>query len=241
MMVFNRYVNLARLGLIHPSLMVLAWNLKRTRRTYLSYATLYSLARSFMQVKSRHPQPVQIAEFGVGRGGSAIMLAWLVQRYGGKLTLFDVFGRIPAPTEIDGKRAQQRYAGILTEESQDYYGNIPDLLEVVTRDLEEVCDPARIVIVQGRYEETLPQQKETDIYNQVHIDCDWYESSLVVYNHLRGRLLPGAILQVDDYSDWEGSRRAFQDAGWLSQYQTRLVDGALVIDTARDKAGKLIL
>jgi hypothetical protein len=240
MTIITRYMSLARLGWIHPSLMVLAWNLKRTRRTYLSYATLYSLARSFLQVKARHAQPVQAAEFGVGRGGSAILLAWLVERYGGRLTLFDVFGRIPAPTKIDGKHAQQRYAGILTQEGQDYYGNIPDLLEVVIRDLGEVCDLGRIAIVQGRYEDTLPKRVETDLYSQVHIDCDWYESSLVVYNYLRQRLLPGAIIQVDDYSDWEGSRRAFQDAGWLSQYHARLVDGALVIDTSRDKAGNPI-
>ncbi len=240
MPIFTRYLSLARLGLINPSLMFFAWNLKRTKRTYLSYATLYSLARSFLQVKTRHAQPVQVAEFGVGRGGSALLLAWLVERHGGKLTLFDVFGRIPAPTEMDGKRAQQRYVGILTQESQDYYGNIPDLLEVVRRDLWKVCDPGRIVIVQGRYEDTLPRLIEPYLYSQVHIDCDWYESSLVVYNHLRERLLPGAIIQVDDYSDWEGSQRAFQDAGWLSQFQTRLVDGALVIDTARDKAGNPI-
>jgi predicted O-methyltransferase YrrM len=237
MPVFTRVLNLARLGLIHPSLMVLAWKLKKTGRTYLSAAALFSLARSFIQVKARNAQPIQVAEFGVGRGGSAILLAWLVERYGGKLTLFDVFGRIPAPTEIDGKQAQQRYAGILSAESQDYYGNIPDLLEVVKRELGEVCDPRRIVIVQGRYEDTLPQRLEKENYSLVHIDCDWYESSIVVYNYLRDNIQPGAILQVDDYSDWEGSRRAFQDADWLNPYQTRMVDGALVIDTARHRSG----
>jgi len=229
---FSRYLNLARLGWIHPSLMILAWNLKRTGRTYLSVAALYSLARSFMQVKARHHQPVQVAEFGVGRGGSALLLAWLVQRYGGKLTLFDVFGRIPAPTPIDGALAQQRYAGILNAESPDYYGNMPDLLDVVKQELEEVCDPQRINIVQGRYEDTLPPRQEKAAYSLVHIDCDWYESSMVVYNYLKSRLQPGAILQVDDYSDWEGSRRAFQDTDWLNPYPTRLVDGTLVIDTA---------
>ena len=233
MSLITRYLSLLRLGLIHPSLIPLVWKLKRTRRTYLSYAALFSLAKSFMQVRRRQQQPVHAAEFGVGRGGSAILLAWLVARYGGKLTLFDVFGRIPAPTAIDGERAQQRYDGILTSESQDYYGNLPDLLDVVKRELADVCDLAHIVIVQGRYEDTLPVSKDNNVFSQVHIDCDWYESSMVVYQYLRERLLPGAIIQVDDYSDWDGSRRAYQEAGWINQYQTTLVDGALVIDTAR--------
>jgi hypothetical protein len=155
------------------------------------------------------------------------------------LTLFDVFGRIPAPTAVDGAGAQRRYNGILTQERQDYYGNMPNLLEVVKRELAEVCDLSRIVIVQGRYEETLPQRKDTCVFSQVHIDCDWYESSMVVYEYLRQCLSPGAIIQVDDYSDWEGSRRAYQEAAWLNHYQTRLVDGALVIDTAGEKSGKL--
>lgn len=230
-------LSLVGLGLIHPDLMALAWKLKRNRRTYLTFSTLYSLARNYMLVRKRHSQPLQVAEFGVGRGGSATLLAWLVGHYGGKLTLYDVFGRIPAPTEKDGVRAQRRYEVILTQETQDYYGNIPDLLEVVRQDLQEVCDLSRIEMVPGKYEETLTHLADQRAFSQVHIDCDWYESSIVVYAYLRERLRPGAILQVDDYSNWEGSRRAFQDAGWLSGYRTWIVDGALVIDTGRRAAG----
>lgn len=230
---FNSLVSLARLGGIHPELAALTWKLKRTRRTYLSFATLHSLAHNYMLVRQRHPQPLQVAEFGVGRGGSAALLAWLVGHFGGKLTLYDVFGRIPAPTEQDGARAQDRYQVILNQEGQEYYGNIPDLLQVVLKDLHAVCDPARIEIVQGKYEDTLTRLDDQRAFSQVHIDCDWYESSMAVYHYLQERLRPGAIVQVDDYSNWDGSSRAFEDAGWLSQYYTWIVDGALVIDTAR--------
>ncbi len=229
----NSVISLIRLGGIHPGLAALAWKLKHTRRTYLSYATLHSLARNYMLVRRRHTQPIEVAEFGVGRGGSASLLAWLVDHYGGRLSLYDVFGRIPAPTEQDGARAQDRYQVILNQEGQNYYGNIPDLLDVVLKDLHAVCDPAKIEIVQGRYEETLTRLNDQRAFSQVHIDCDWYESSMAVYHYLRERLRPGAILQVDDYSNWDGSSRAFQDAGWLAQYRTWVVDGALVIDTER--------
>ena len=228
-----RLLTLARLGLIHPKLPGLVWKIKHSGRTFLSYPALYSLTKNFVRLNHRFPGQVQVAEFGVGRGGSAILLAWLVERFGGRLTLYDLFGRIPAPTEIDGERAQQRYAGILTSESPDYYGNLPDLLGLVTKDLHEVCRPERLEIVPGKYEDTLVNLQDARTFNQVHIDCDWYESSRVVYQYLRTRLLPGALIQIDDYSDWEGSRRAFQDATWLNHYHTSLVDGALVVDTGR--------
>ncbi len=236
----TKIFSLIRIGMINPGLMALAWKLKRSKRTYLGYAALYSLARSFLLQKKQQEEQVQVAEFGVGRGGSAILLAWLVERYGGRLTLYDLFGRIPAPTEIDGDRAQQRYEDILTKEASDYYGNIPDLLSVVTKELQEVCRLERIDFVPGRYEETLNDAQDGRTFNLVHIDCDWYESSMAVYRYLRSRVKTGAIIQVDDYSNWDGSSRAFKDAGWLSEYRTRIVDGVLVIDTAYGRDGQLI-
>jgi len=226
-------IALIKLGMIDPRLMLLAFNLKRSRRTYLSFSTLYSLANHSQRLYKKSHQPLQLAEFGVGRGGSASILAWFVNRYQGKLTLFDIFGRIPAPTQQDGQRALYRYEVISHQEGKDYYGNIQNLLQVVRDDLSRVCPLDRIEIVQGKYEDTLPQLLDQRRFNLVHIDCDWYESSMAVYQYLRSHLSPGAIIQVDDYSNWEGSKRAFQDAGWLSTYQAHIVDGALVIDTSK--------
>ncbi len=224
--------NFLRLGLISPRLMILAWNIKRSKRTYLTFATLHSLADNFNKLRNRSSTPLQVAEFGVGRGGSATLLAWLVNNYGGQITLYDVFGRIPAPGELDGERAKLRYKTILSQEGAQYYGNISNLLEVVLHDIYQVCQAERVSVVQGKYEDTLPTLKDQREYNLVHIDCDWYESSVVVYNYLRLHLRPGAIIQVDDYSNWEGSKRAFHDAAWLSKFQTHIVEGALVIDTS---------
>lgn len=230
-----------RLGLIDFRLMVLAWNLKRSKRTYLSYATLNSLAGNVSRLQKRANQPLQVAEFGVGRGGSATLLAWLVNKYKGRLTLYDVFGRIPAPTARDGERAIHRYDVILEQEKTDYYGNISNLLEVVSQDLYRVCAPDRIEMIQGRYEEILPGLSDQREFDLVHIDCDWYQSSMAVYHYLRSRLRLGAIIQIDDYSNWEGSKRAYQDANWLDAYHNHIVDGALVIDTSVSKDIGVIL
>jgi hypothetical protein len=229
---FEKLSALMRLGLINPALMLLAWDLKRKKKTFLSYMTLLSLAQSYFIVKRRRPEEApRFAEFGVGRGGSAIFMAWLANRYGGRLTLYDLFGRIPAPSEKDGQRAQERYRVILEEEPETYYGNIPNLLDLIQLEITQVIDLERVTFVQGKYEDTLQNLEQPGAFNLVHIDCDWYESSKAVLDYLTSHLEPGAIIQVDDYSNWQGSKQAMDEADWLNGYQKTLVDGALHIDT----------
>jgi hypothetical protein len=230
-MFITKYLALIRLGLLDPRLMKLAWLLKRSQKTFLSYPKLLSFLRSFRLLTRRSQSPLQMAEFGVGRGGSAIFLAWLVGRYGGTLTLYDIFGKIPPPTEKDGKRAQDRYLTILNKESAEYYGNLPDLLNLILDEIKSVCDLKQVKIVQGRYEDTLPKLTEEHLFDFIHIDCDWYESSKVVLSYLQNNTRPGAIIQIDDYSHWQGSKMAVEEADWLKHFDRKLVDGALVIDT----------
>jgi hypothetical protein len=128
-----------RLGVLDPRLMLLAVKLKRDRRTYLSFSTLYSLASNSNRLYKQTRSTLEFAEFGVGRGGSATLLAWFVNKYKGTLSLYDIFGRIPAPTSLDGERALDRYDVIIKQEGEDYYGNIENLLEVVKSDISKVC------------------------------------------------------------------------------------------------------
>ena len=108
-------------------------------------------------------------------------------------------------------------------------------MDVILSEISGVCPRDRIDIIQGRYEDVLPVQNNSKTFDLVHVDCDWYESSRVVLAYLKDHLSPGAILQIDDYGHWQGSRKAFDEAGWLGRFQTRPVDDALVIDTGREK------
>jgi O-methyltransferase len=230
----NKYIAFLRLGLIHPSLLPLVWSLKRSKKTYLGYPQLLSLARHFKRLSQRKDRPIHAAEFGVGRGGSATLMAWMVGHYGGKLTLFDLFGRIPPPGERDGERAQERYEVILNKEGAGYYGNIPNLLETILYDISAVCDLSKVDVVIGKYEETLPNLRDERAFDLVHIDCDWYESSKAVLSYLKTRLNPGGVVQVDDFSNWEGSKIATSEARWLLEgAHTEIVGGALVVDRSK--------
>lgn len=225
-----KYKYLIRLGLVHPSLALLSWNLKRSRKTYLGYQHLFSLVDSFFAVKSRYHVPIDVAEFGVGRGGSAAILGWLVEHYGGTLTLYDIFGRIPSPSHVDGERAQERYRKIVHQETEDYYGNIPNLQAVIEKELNSVCGSDKTEFIAGRYEKTLGNLRGKRSYGLIHIDCDWYASVKVVLSYLEVNTSPKAIIQVDDYSNWRGCKRAVDESVWLKPFKKWTVGGPLVID-----------
>jgi hypothetical protein len=40
-----------------------------------------------------------------------------------------------------------------------------------------------------------------------------------------------AIIQVDDYSNWQGCTKAVDEAKWLKSFKKWIVGGPLVIDT----------
>jgi hypothetical protein len=226
----NKWIALAKLGLAEPGALPLVLRIKRTGKTFLGYPQLASLAANFKLLQNRSSDGVHIAEFGVGRGGSAMLLAWLVNRYGGKLTLLDVFGRIPPPTESDGRQALERYQSILENENTDYYGNLPNLEEIIREELGAICPLEQIEMIAGKYEDTLPNLANPGVFHLVHIDCDWYESSKVVLAYLKDHLHPQAIVQIDDYFHWPGSRQATDEAEWLRPYPRKRAGDALVID-----------
>jgi O-methyltransferase len=221
---------LSKLRRIDRDLARFTRQLKLDQYTFLSYLQLANLAENFVRLSRSSSTGIQTAEFGVGRGGSAMLLAWLVDRYGGSLDLYDVFARIPAPSAEDGQKAQNRYQDILKEETSNYYGNIPDLITVIKTELSAICSLEKVCFHQGMYEELLPRVTDSKRFHLVHVDCDWYESARAVFHYLRNRLADNAVLQIDDYFYWQGAKKATDEAVWLHNYTQRQIGGALLID-----------
>jgi hypothetical protein len=73
-----------------------------------------------------------------------------------------------------------------------------------------VQDLVRPVI--GRFEETLPANREQfGAIAFLHLDGDWYESTLTTLTTLYDRIADGGILQIDDFGFWDGCRRAVSE------------------------------
>ena len=51
----------------------------------------------------------------------------------------------------------------------------------------------------------------------LRLDTDWYASTWHELVHLWPRLVPGGVLIIDDYGDWQGAKKAvdqyFAEAG----------------------------
>jgi hypothetical protein len=75
MRIINSLIFQFRIGLISPELLLIVRKVVRSHKTYLDYPRLYNLVKQFQRLNNRSTSHLQVAEFGVGRGGSALILA----------------------------------------------------------------------------------------------------------------------------------------------------------------------
>jgi O-methyltransferase len=142
--------------------------------------------------------PGDVVECGVYRGGSAAILgAALGQVTERRLWLFDTFEGLPAPSEQDGKLAQS------------YEGRLAASVEFLREVMGKVGFPwKQLELRKGLFQDTLRQGLPERIA-LLHIDADWYESTLLALRVLYPRVSFGGVVVIDDFGYWEGARKAF--------------------------------
>ena len=156
-----------------------------------------------------------IIEAGTARGGSAIAMA-SAKDPSRPMKVYDVFGRIPPPTEADGEDVHARYRKINGGEAtglggEIYYGYRDNLYQEVTDSFARLGVPVgenNVELVKGLFEDTI------DIDGAVafaHLDGDWYESTLTCLERILPHLVPGGRIVLDDYFHWSGCRKAVND------------------------------
>jgi asparagine synthase (glutamine-hydrolysing) len=190
-------------------------SIKRVRDaklTYLDERALVDLA-----TLARHTRTMNgiIVEAGSALGGSAIVLA-AAKHSRTPLHLYDVFGTIPPPTSADGEAAARRFEEIASGDSsgiggETYYGYRSDLLGAMrTAFCDAGLDPEvnEVFFHPGLFDDTMNIQEPVVL---AHLDCDWYDSVQTCLERIWPRLVPKGVIVVDDYSYWEGCRRAVDD------------------------------
>ncbi len=190
---------------------------RRASLTYCGPPKLEMLARC-VEILNEEQVPGQFIEAGVALGGSAIVMARL--KGSRKLTLYDVFGLIPPPSERDGDDAHRRFEVIASGESpglggNTYYGYVEDLQGQVKINLERFgvdLEGDEVSLVAGVFENTVHPSEPVAL---AHVDCDWYDSVNVCIDRIAPKLTPGGIIVFDDYSSYSGCRKAVDQ--WLER------------------------
>ena len=177
--------------------------------TLLSTERLFSL---YLRTKAicQRDLPGNFVECGVYRGGAVALLASVVKRHSlrpRKVYAFDTFQGMPEPAEVDrhnGTPANETAFGAGTLEAP-----IDEYLAVICEHLEVT---AIVEAVPGLFSHTLSARKEEiGEIALLHADADWYASTMEIFSNLYDVVIPGGVVQIDDFGHWEGCRKAVRD------------------------------
>ncbi|MFL5762621.1 MAG: TylF/MycF/NovP-related O-methyltransferase [Bacteroidia bacterium] len=184
-----------------------------------SYSTcsvepMYSLFRSVEYIV-KNQIPGDLVECGVYKGGSAMMMALTLIHFkdrSRKIYLYDTFEGMSEPTEMDvdfqGNDAQKLLR--VSEREKDLIWCYGPLDEVKKNMLSTGYDPAAVVFVKGKVEDTIPGTIPAGI-SILRLDTDWYESTHHELVHLFPLLSKRGVLIIDDYGHWAGARKAVDE------------------------------
>jgi O-methyltransferase len=217
---------LARLGHFLPPLLSpdygpeLEGTIKRVRRHTMTTPRRIAALCDGVEHVVRAEVPGAIVECGVWKGGSMMAAALTLLRLGVRdrdLYLFDTFQGMPPPTQEDVFSAYDGYSPMRhwrrrarrsgPEQSTWHYVSADEVRATL---LSTGYPAARVHLVEGRVEETLPGGAP-DSVALLRLDTDWYESTRHELETLYPRLSPGGVLILDDYGHYEGARRAVDE------------------------------
>jgi hypothetical protein len=179
-----------------------------------------------------------VAEFGCYLGLTASMLAAAMKEAGEsydysdlahgipqrRLWVFDSFEGFPEATEAPDLAAPHIQAGVWRAGSPA--GGSP---QEVHAKCAQFIGTDRVHVIPGWYKDTLPTLSDALRFAVIHIDCDYYESTKQVLDHLfsHGSLADGATILFDDWycnrgSPDYGEQRAWKEA--VEEYHIRHSD-----------------
>ncbi len=180
--------------------------------TMTSTERLYALYKAVEYIVG-HEIAGDFVECGVWRGGSVMMMALALQRFGARRMIhcFDTFEGMPSPGSADIRHETgENAASILARTPKrdgDYLWAVAGL-HLVKQNVESTGYPTDLVSYhRGRVEETIPVEAP-EVISILRLDTDWYESTRHELSHLYPRLASGGILIIDDYGFWRGARKA---------------------------------
>jgi asparagine synthase (glutamine-hydrolysing) len=182
--------------------------------SYIGFEGLCDLAQAAKTVENKNIKGVFI-ETGCALGGSAVLIT-AVKSAQRRLDVYDAFGMIPPPSDVDGKAVNERFAEIQSGKSEGlkgnkYYGYEDNLQQKVIDNFKKYKYPVNenhVRLIKGLYQDTLKVEEPVAF---AHIDCDWYESVKLCLEKIIPNLQIGGVVVINDYYYYQGCKKAVDE------------------------------
>ena len=153
--------------------------------------------------------PGNFVECGVARGGTSIMLGMVIKKFSKRPRRhfgFDTFTGMPEPSVHDTQN------GITAHETGWGSGTCSGNMETIKEHARLSGIESYMTLVPGYFEDTLSLWKnEIGPIAFLHLDADWYTSTMTILNNYYDSVVPGGYLQFDDYGCWDGCKKAVDE------------------------------
>ena len=147
-----------------------------------------------------------VVECGVWRGG---MMGGIAETMGNKRDyyLFDSFEGLPPAKEIDGASAIAWQKDV---DSPGYFENCKAEMDWAEKAMMKT-KVKNYKLVKGWFDKTIPTYTFDKPIGVLHLDGDWYDSTMVCLENLFMKVAKGGLIILDDYYVWEGCSKALHD------------------------------
>ncbi len=171
--------------------------------TMVEYPRLASMYDIMIESERFNDIEGTIVECGTWNGGYALLMNKISEDVGKKrdVWLFDSFKGLPAPQEVDKNKR-----GFLAKRGAARGA------EAVLRTAFQHVDQGRVHVVEGWFEDTFSEVlPKIGKIAYVHLDADLYEPTKFCLEKLWPLLSYGALVIIDDYSYYQGCKKAVDD------------------------------
>ncbi len=179
--------------------------------TMISVERGYSLYKSVEYVAAGEISG-DFVECGVWKGGSCMLMAFAMEKFGlkdRKIYMYDTFSGMTEPTDED--TIAWNGIGVLERWKKNEFSSWAVGMNDVKRNIKDTLgDLSPFVFIKGDVSVTLNNRQPENIAI-LRLDTDWYESTAVELKILYPLLSRGGVLQIDDYGHFKGARKAVDE------------------------------
>jgi hypothetical protein len=181
-----------------------------------SVERMYALYKGVEYVV-KHQIPGDFVECGVWKGGSSMLIAKTLLKFGvsdRKIWMYDTYEGMSEPTENDKDIAGVKADDLLKNASKEDQASVwcfSSLDEVKSNLKLTGYNETLIHFVKGKVEDTIPGEIPAGDIALLRLDTDWYESTKHEMIHMFPKLVKSGVLIIDDYGHWVGAKKAIDE------------------------------